>query len=77
MSASILGAADLSAAPVAALIAFGVIVGIAGHACGSRKTVVIGLAILFLATALLIVGAYVSFQGEATDPRPCNAPGGC
>jgi hypothetical protein len=71
------GASDLSAAPVAVLIAFGAIVGIAGHAVGSRKTVVVGIAILFVATALLIAGAYVSFQGDGADPRPCDAPGGC
>lgn len=77
MAASILGTSDLSAAPVAALIAFGVVVGIAGHLTGSRKTVVTGIAILFIATALMIAGAYLSFQGERADPRPCDAPGGC
>ncbi|HEX8156256.1 MAG TPA: hypothetical protein VF526_02620 [Solirubrobacteraceae bacterium] len=77
MAAFILGVSDPSAAPVAALIAFGAIVGIAGHLAGSRKTVVVGIAILFVATALMIVGAYVSYQGGAEDPRPCHAPGGC
>lgn len=77
MAAFIVGASDLSAAPVAALIASGAIIGIAGHLTGSRRTVVAGIAILFLATALLIVGAYLSYQGGGADPRPCSAPGGC
>ena len=77
MAAFILGASDLSAAPVAALIASGAIIGIAGHLTGSRRTVVAGIAILFVATALLIVGAYLSFHGGETDPRPCGAPGSC
>ena len=77
MAACILGASDLSAAPVAALIAAGAIIGIAGHLAGSRRTVVAGLAILFIATALLIAGAYLSFHSDGADPRPCDVPGGC
>jgi hypothetical protein len=73
----IIGASDPSAAPVAALIAFGAIVGIVGHLAGSRKTVVAGIAILFIATVLMIAGAYVSYQGSGKDLRPCDAPGGC
>ncbi|HVL31562.1 MAG TPA: hypothetical protein VM299_04950 [Solirubrobacteraceae bacterium] len=77
MTAAILGASDPSAAPVVALIAAGVVIGVAGHLAGSRRTVVAGLAILFVASALLIVGAYVSFSGDGVDPRECDAPGGC
>jgi hypothetical protein len=77
VAALILGASGPSATPVALLIGFGVLVAIAGHLAGSRRTVVVGLAILFVATALLIAGAYISFSGDATDPRPCDAPGGC
>lgn len=77
MAASIHAASDLSAAPVAALIALGVIVGIAGHIARSRRTVVTGIAILFVATALLIAGAYVAYTDDPADPRPCDAPGGC
>jgi len=73
----ILGASDLSAAPVAGLIAFGVIVGLVGHLAGSRKTVVVGLAILFAATALMIAGAYLAYEDDPEDPRPCDAPAGC
>ena len=72
-----LGASDLSATPVALLIGFGVLVAIIGHLAGSRRTVVVGIAILFIATALLMIGGYIAFQDDPSDPRPCDAPGGC
>ena len=77
MPVRILGASDLSATPVALLIGFGVIVGIVGHLAGSRRTVAVGIAILFAATALLLVGGYLAYRDDPADPRPCDAPGGC
>lgn len=77
MAAHILAASGPSATPVAVLIGFAVLVAIAGHLAGSRRTVAVGLAILFVATALLIVGAYSSFNANDVDPRTCDAPGGC
>jgi len=77
VAALILGASDPSATPVALLIGLGVLVGIVGHLAGSRRTVVVGIAILFVATALLIAGAYISYRGDDVDPRRCDAPGGC
>ena len=77
MAASPLGASEFSATPVALLIALGVLIGIAGHLAGSRRTVVVGIAVLFIATALLVVGGYLAFQDDPVDPRPCDAPGGC
>ena len=77
MFATMIGASDLSATPVALLIGFGVLVGLVGHLAGSRRTVVVGIAILFVATALLLVGGYIAYQDDAVDPRPCDAPGGC
>jgi hypothetical protein len=77
VAALVLGASGLSATPVTLLIGLGVVVGIAGHLAGSRRTVVAGIAILFVATALLIAGAYLSYSGDAADPRQCDAPGGC
>ena len=77
MFATIIGASDESATPVALLIGFGVLVGLVGHLAGSRRTVVAGIAILFVATALLLVGGYLAYQDDAVDPRPCDAPGGC
>jgi hypothetical protein len=67
----------MSATPVALLIGFGVLVAIAGHLAGSRRTVAAGIAILFIATALLIAGAYMSYNDNDVDPRPCDAPGSC
>lgn len=75
--AAIIGASDESATPVALLIGFGVLVGLVGHLAGSRRTVGVGIAILFVATALLLVGGYLAYQDDAVDPRPCDAPGGC
>ena len=75
--ATVIGASDLSAAPVALLIAFAVLVGLVGHLAGSRRTVVVGIAILFIATALLLVGGYLAYEDGAVDPRPCDAPAGC
>ncbi len=72
-----IGASDLSATPVALLIGFGVLVGVVGHLAGSRRTVVVGIAILFVATALLMVGGYLAFEDDPGDPRPCDAPRGC
>jgi hypothetical protein len=77
VSPSLVGASELSATPVALLIGLGVLVGIAGHLAGSRRTVVVGLAILFVASALLLAGGYLAFQEDPVDPRPCDAPGGC
>jgi hypothetical protein len=72
-----LGASDLSATPVALLIGFGVLVGIVGHLAGSRRTVVVGIAILFIATALLMLGGYLAYRDDPGDPRPCKAPESC
>ena len=77
MAALVLGASGPSATPVALLIGLGVVVGIAGHLAASRRTVVVGIAIVFVATALLIAGAYLSYSRDAVDPRQCDAPGGC
>ena len=77
MAAPPLGASELSATPVAVLIALGVVIGVTGHLAGSRRTVAVGIAVLFIATALLMIGGYLAFQDDPVDPRPCDAPGGC
>ena len=64
---------DVPAAPVLILMALGVLVAIGGHLDGSRTVVGIGIAILFLATAAMIVGGFVAFQGD--EPRPAPARG--
>jgi hypothetical protein len=77
VAASPLAASDLSATPVALLIGLGVVIAIVGHLAGSRRTVVVGIAVLFIATALLMIGGYLAFEDDPSDPRPCDAPGGC
>jgi hypothetical protein len=56
----ILGA--ISATPVYALMAFGFVLAVMGHIFRDQRIVAVGIAILFLATALLILGAYQSYQ---------------
>jgi riboflavin transporter FmnP len=70
-------ASVLASGPVVGLIALGVVIAIAGHLARSRPTVVAGIAMLFVATALLIAGAYAAYRHDPTDPRPCGAAGGC
>lgn len=67
-------ASEIPAAPILALMAFGVVIAIGGHIYGSRSTVATGLAILFLATAGMVVGGFIAFNNEETDPRPGKAP---
>lgn len=77
MPGPLLAASDLSATPVALLIGFGVLVAIVGHLAGSRRTAGVGIAILFVASALLLVGGYIAYRDDPGDPRPCDAPRGC
>jgi hypothetical protein len=68
-------ASQLSAAPVIAVMGFGVLVAIAGHATRARWLVVTGLVILFVATAGMLVGGYVAFHdGSDPDSRPAADP---
>jgi hypothetical protein len=77
MAAAILAASDLSATPVALLIGLGVLIALVGHLAGSRRTVGTGIAVLFVATVLLLVGGYLAYRDDPADPRPCDAPRGC
>ena len=76
MIATIVAASDVPAAPVVGLMAIGVLVAIGGHITRSRRTAALGIAILFAATLLMVIGAYVAFQDDAVDPRPRDSPGG-
>ena len=58
----VLAAGTLPAAPVLALMALGVLVAIGGHLYGSRGIVAAGLAILFIATAAMVVGGFVAYK---------------
>ena len=65
-------AAEIAAAPVVLVMALGVIVAVTGHLFGSRFMVGAGIAILFLATAAMMVGGFLAFQGDEVDPRPAG-----
>ena len=64
-----LAATDIPAAPVLAVMGLGVLVALAGHIVRSRGTVAIGLALVFLATAGMIVGGFTAFHDDPSDPR--------
>jgi hypothetical protein len=61
---------------VVAIMAIGVLVALAGHIGRSRFVVAVGVGLIFLATAVMLVGAFLDYQGDGSDPRPRDAPGG-
>ena len=65
---------EIPAAPILALMAFGVLIAIGGHLYGAKSVVATGIAILFLATAGLVIGGFAAFQNEETDVRPRENP---
>lgn len=52
----------LTATPAYALMAFGFVLAVMGHIFRDQRIVAVGIALLFIATALLILGAYQSYQ---------------
>ena len=71
----VLAATDtIPAAPVLAIMGLGVLLAIGGHLYGSKAIVATGLAILFIGTAAMMVGGYIAYNGEETDPRPAENP---
>jgi hypothetical protein len=70
----LLAASDIPAAPVLGLMAIGVLIAIVGHVVRSKATVVTGLAILFLATAGMVVGGFAAFHQDSSDPRKSDSP---
>ena len=72
MTALALAASDIPAAPVVALMGFGVVLALLGHTFRSALMVATGLAVLFLATAAMVVGGFLAFQDDPDDPRPCT-----
>ncbi len=61
---------EVPAAPVLALMAFGVVLALAGSLVRSTTLQATGLALLFLATAAMVVGGLLAFRGGDDDPRP-------
>ena len=66
--------AEIPAAPVLIFMALGVILATIGHASKSKGTVIMGLFMLFLATAAMLVGGFLAYQQEDTDPRDEKPP---
>lgn len=56
--------ADIGSTPVYALMVFAVTLGVMGHLFRDQRIVGIGVALLFVATALLILGAHQAYQGD-------------
>ena len=71
---SLILAAEISAAPVLALMGFAVLITIGGHIYKSKSTVATGIVILMLATAAMVVGGYLAFQAGEEDIRDDNNP---
>jgi uncharacterized protein YqgC (DUF456 family) len=69
--------AQLPALPVVALMAIGALVALAGHVTRLRGLIVVGLVLLFAATAGLVAGGLVAYHegGPNADPRPARSPG--
>ena len=47
---------------------------IMGHMAKNPRVVGLGIAMLFLATALMMIGAFFAFQGNEVDPRKPDNP---
>ncbi|HEY8637664.1 MAG TPA: hypothetical protein VIL64_00380 [Solirubrobacteraceae bacterium] len=71
--------ATIAALPVVSLMAFGVLIAIFGHISKIKGAIMLGLALLFVATAVMVLSAFSDYNGGASDPRPCppDLPGGC
>jgi hypothetical protein len=72
--ACVLAADTLPASPVLVLMALGILVAIAGHVIGNLRVVGLGVALVFLATALMILGGFAAYEGGEQDPRPADDP---
>lgn len=68
---AVIAAGEIPAAPVVGVMAFGLIMALVGHISKSNVLVGLGIAILFLATAAMVLLAYIDYSGGGSfDPRP-------
>ena len=74
MAAPVTLAASIPAEPVLGLMVAGVIVAVFGHMARSQRAAGIGIALVFLATALMVLGGFVAYEGGEQDPRPADSP---
>lgn len=68
-------AGDATALPVLATMAFGVVLTFVGHVAKNRLVVGVGIAALFLATALMIVVGLAAYNDTPPDPKCVDTPG--
>ena len=66
----VLGMSDIPAAPVIGVMTLGVVIALVGHISKSYKVVAVGLAILFIAMALMVVVGFAAYNQDPGDPRP-------
>ncbi len=69
LHAALLAAAEVPGAAVLGAMTFGVVVALVGHVTKDPRVVAVGLAVLFLATAAMVVLGYAAFDGGELDPR--------
>ena len=62
-----LAASEIPASPVLVLMALGVLIAIGGHATRIKGAVALGIALIFLATAGMVIGGFAAFQEEPHD----------
>jgi hypothetical protein len=70
----VLAVSDIPAAPVVGMMTFGVVIALVGHVAKSYRVVAVGLAILFIATALMVLVGFAAYNSDETDPRPRENP---
>ena len=70
----VLGMSDIPAAPVIGVMTLGVVIALVGHISKSYKVVAVGLAILFIATALMVLVGFAAYNQDPGDPRPQENP---
>lgn len=71
LTAAVIAAGEIPAAPVVGLMTFGLIMAVVGHIAKNNKLVGLGLGVLFLATAAMVLLAYLDYAGGGSfDPRP-------
>lgn len=69
-----LAESTIPAAPVLGLMAMGVVVAIVGHIARDRRVQAFGMALLFLATFLMVLLGYLAYESGETDPRKLDNP---
>jgi hypothetical protein len=74
MLAAVPALASIPAAPVFGLMAMGIVIAVAGHIARNQRAVAVGIAVLFVATVLMIVGGLAAYHGDEPDPRPAKPP---